>query len=460
MEGEQSQSPARPPLHVHPARLALLERPDADELKDVFGQYSTAPPPGRRGSYGAHRRTSSNLRDVSRTGANCASVRESAISSPLKSSLRDVVHRQWDHRRSISYEELLEKRRREHVTNVDRYVPAGHGSSHPRQSTSKRGPFPFARLPDKVKDRLLSLLLIGDGPILIDFTWLRPFINGHSRVPAASKTIADGKATYSVSCDWNELTDAVKVMRDDLEPFKDAMEVRGDKTRKSKSPSRGLTTGLLMVSQDVHKRATAIFYGRNTFQFPWATTAWMQLESFLATIGPANIGKLRSIGIHAPLWHRGMQEDFVEGAMLDLTSPASRLAVVTPAPRDRLLSAVKTCTQVLAKAGSLENLSIDLEHGMTTDRWIGRYSNDRQMIAVGDAEEHVARKQHGIELLKKLTQSLDSATAPVLSLHHPSPSAKIQKHDLSEFRMRLSGVIREAQKYGWEVDQHLKGTRW
>lgn len=148
----------------------------------------------------------------------------------------------------------------------------------------------------------------------------------------------------------------------------------------------------------MHARAAPIFYGQNTFHFSWATSAWMQLESFLATIGPANVGHLRYIRIHAPLWHRGIQEDFVEGAILDLTSPASRLGVVKPAARDRLLSAIKSSVQALLEAGQLEVLSLDLEHGMVTDRWTGRYSNDRQLIAISDAEEHVIRKQQGIEL--------------------------------------------------------------
>lgn len=214
------------------------------------------------------------------------------------------------------------------------------------------------------------------------------------------------------------------------------------------------------VSKQMHEQAAPIFYGLNSFHFPWATSAWMQLESFLATIGPANVTRLRSIRIHAPLWHRGTQEDFVEGALLDLTSPASRLGVVKPTARDRLLSAIRSSVQTLSKAGKLEHFSLDLEHGMVTDRWTGRYNNDRQLIAITDAEEHVVRKQQGVELLRKLSECDSLLTKPQLTLHHPSPAAKIAKYDLSEFRSRLSGVIREAEKYGWQVEQHLKGRRW
>lgn len=211
------------------------------------------------------------------------------------------------------------------------------------------------------------------------------------------------------------------------------------------------------VSKGLHARAAPVFYSQNVFHFPRATSAWMQLESFLATIGPVNVSHLRRLQIHTPLWHREIQNDFVEGAILDLTSPASRLGVVKPAARDRLLSAVRSSVQALLKAGKLERLSLDLEHGMRTDRWTGRYSNDRHLIAASDAEESVVRKQQGIELLKRLSECKSLRAKPLLTLHHPSPS--IAKYDLSEFRSRLAGVIREAEKYGWKVDQHLKGGR-
>ena len=64
----------------------------------------------------------------------------------------------------------------------------------------------------------------------------------------------------------------------------------------------------------------------------------------------------------------------------------------------------------------------------------------------------------GMGLLKEFGKSL--AVTPTLHLHHPNPSAKIQKHDKAEFRSRYPGVKREAEKYGWQVDSQLKGRRW
>lgn len=245
-------------------------------------------------------------------------------------------------------------------------------------------------------------------------------------------------------------------MQKDCVPFRPALEDRGNKTRKSKAPCRGLTTGVLTVSKAMHAQAASVFYGSNTFRFPWPTSAWMQLESFLATIGPVNVGMLRNITIHCPLWHRGTKEDFLEGAILDLTSPASRLGIVKPSSRDRLLSAIAGSVEALSMAGMLETLAIDLENGLTSERWAGSYSNNRRLIAMSEAEEHVSRKTEGVRLLKSLSGSLP--LPPVLTIYHQKSG--IGKHDLSEFRSRLAGVIREANKYGWKVDQRLKAGAW
>lgn len=368
----------------------------------------------------------------------------------------------------MSYELRLDQRRSENLAHVDRYVPVLSNPPWPaplplRESSgsSAPGPFPFDDLPKEAKEKIIDYLLVKDDPIVIDFTWMRPFVNGHARIPAASKSVkVEEGISYSVPVSWNRLIEDIDIMKRDCLPFGEALVVCGNKNRRRKGPCRQMTTGLLMVSKAIHSLAAPIFYGQNIFHFPWATSAWMQLESFLATIGTSNVNYLRSISIHVPLWHRGVQEDYVEGAILDLTSPASRFGVVKPAARDRLLSAIKSAVYTLLRSGKLTHLAFDLDHGMNTDRWSGRYHNDRQLILVGAAEEHIARKQQGIALLKKLGDSLPLPHPPQLSLYHPSAVSKIQKHDLSEFRTRLAGVMREAEQYGWQVNSALKGKTW
>lgn len=261
--------------------------------------------------------------------------------------------------------------------------------------------------------------------------------------------------------DWSELLTQINLMQKDCSPFHEALEIRGNKTRKLKGPCRGLTTGLLHVSKAIHELAAPIFYSENTWSFPCSTSSWIQLESFLGTIGPTNVAELRNINIHAPLWYRGIHEDYIEGAVLDLTSPATRMGVVKPVSRDRLLSAIQSCVHDLVKAGHLENVSINLEHGMVTDRWTGRYHNDKQLMNSVDAEEHFNRKQEGIRLLRNLSSFADARKAqPILSVHHPSTHTKIAQYHVYDFRGRLAGIIKEAEKYGWNVDQHLKGRCW
>lgn len=287
--------------------------------------------------------------------------------------------------------------------------------------------------------------------------WLRSFITGHCRVPSATRGIQDKTGIYSVPLDWSELLSQINLMQRDCSPFHEALEIRRNKTRKLKGPCRGLTTGLLHVSKAIYELAAPIFYSENIWSFPCSTSAWIQLESFLATIGPTNVAYLRSIQIHAPLWYRGIHEDYIEGAVLDLTSPATRMGVVKPVARDRLLSAIQYCVHALLKAGHLRNFSLNLEHGMVTDRWTGRYRNDKQLMNSVDAEEHFSRKQEGIRLLRNFADAMK--IQPLLSVHRPSVHTNIAKYDVSEFRGRLAGVIKEAERYGWKVDQHLKGRR-
>ena len=162
------------------------------------------------------------------------------------------------------------------------------------------------------------------------------------------------------------------------------------------------------------------------------------------------------IGIHCPLWHRGVQEDFVEGAVVDLLSPASRMAVIKPPPHDRLLSAIRHACHTLLDA-NLVNLSLDLENGLAADYWSSRYTNDKRMISIAEAEEFFERKIKGIELLRQVSEVLATTqTRPVLGLFTPSRSSPPDK---KEFRRRLPGLKIEAEKYGWTVHPTLKELR-
>lgn len=267
------------------------------------------------------------------------------------------------------------------------------------------------------------------------------------------KISSDDGTTYLAPVPWKKLLADIEGMKSDMHQFKQALETRGVKTKGKRSPARFLTTGLLCVSRSVHKLAASVFYGQNTFHFSYAPAAWMQLESFLSTIGPQNVSELKRIHITASMFHRGMPEDYVEGAIHDLMSPATRVAVIKPPARDRLLSAIQYSICRLMSTSTLESLAIDLEHPMTADLWTGRYVNHKRMISAAEAERHVERKNTAIALLKQASEVLaGKGRRPVLTLYHFS---KASRSDVNEFRGKLAGLNMEAENYGWVVSSRL-----
>ncbi|KAK4954481.1 hypothetical protein LTR10_007912 [Elasticomyces elasticus] len=197
-----------------------------------------------------------------------------------------------------------------------------------------------------------------------------------------------------------------------MEPFKVALEQRADKARPQKSPCIGLTTSTLLVSRAMHNVAARVFYEQNTFSFPSATSAWMLLESFLVTIGANNVGRLRSLQIHVPIWRHGVNHDYIEGAIMDLASPVSRLAVIKP-QRVIVSSPPSSTASMLCKRQDCE-----------------------------------ARKQKGAKLLKGLALSSLKGNQPVLNLSHLIRSTELTSQNAIK---RLSDLREEAAEYGWQV---------
>lgn len=96
----------------------------------------------------------------------------------VSTTLRNVVRRQWDPSRDrLPYEHLLENRRTEQLGKVDRYVPTStllprtHRTAVKLRSSS---PFPYRKLPEKVRAKILALLLVSHEPIVIDFVSQAP----------------------------------------------------------------------------------------------------------------------------------------------------------------------------------------------------------------------------------------------------------------------------------------------
>lgn len=431
--------------HMHPARRAMLDEhaPHAPVTDDNL------PEPLASGANAGHRRSVTAANSIP-LGDPRAKTNDGAATW---STLQNTVQRQWDSRKDdLEYGELLKHRRKERVDRVDRYVPAW---TPPKPEKPKNQAFPFEKFPEQVRDKVISLLVVSREPIDIDFTWLRPFVKGHARVPVVTQKLrGEDGASYMAPVTWTKLLEDVKSMQSDMIKFKGALESRGVKTKGRRSPARYLTTSLLRVSRSLHKSAARAFYGENTFLFSYAPGAWMQLESFMETIGLRNVTEIKHIRIAAPMFPRGMQEDYVEGAILDLMSPATRMATVKPPARDRLLSAIQHSVDKLKAANRLETLTLDLEHPMASDLWSGRYVNDKRMISVAEAEKHAKRKTIAITLLNEASEMLTAkGNKPTLMLHHFS---KASKRDVNQFRNSFAGVVTEAEKYGWRVHPRLE----
>jgi hypothetical protein len=132
-------------------------------------------------------------------------------------TLTNTIRRQWDPRKDdLDYEFLLEQRRRERVSNVDRYVP-GNVLGRPRKAKTV---FPLQQLPEDIRTRLFEYILVSADPISIDFYWLRSFVRGHARVPIVMQSMDVNGSTYTFPMGWNQVLNEVQTMKDEMGQFK------------------------------------------------------------------------------------------------------------------------------------------------------------------------------------------------------------------------------------------------
>ena len=136
--------------------------------------------------------------------------------------------------------------------------------------------------------------------------------------------------------------------------------------------------------------------------------------------------------------------------MIDSLSPATRMGVIKPPARDRLVSTIQNAVHLLSP--SLRTLVLELQNGVEADCWSGRYVDDKRMITASEAEENVYRKTRGVALLKGLSEGLtESIIRPILRVRRLPKSSKGAK----EFQKQIPSMMTEAKKYGWQVDTVL-----
>lgn len=193
-----------PPVVIDPRlRKRSLQQPPVPSKKIKLEQpevTSPAAPPPR----------------AQRTGPNTIPLGFRKESKQTWDTLKNAVHRQWDTRKDdLAYEQLVAKRRAERLVNVDRYIPGDPLAPVPlplippllRRPSNALKAFPFEKLPDKIQDKILAFVVVRDEPLVIDFTWLRPFINGHCRIPTTTKTFTIGDVPYTMPLEWTTIID-------------------------------------------------------------------------------------------------------------------------------------------------------------------------------------------------------------------------------------------------------------
>ena len=229
-------------VNVHPSRRQLLSLPNTRANHNV--------PYRPRESHKQGSQDNTLWYRSNKDPAGSGAVYQNAGTEHTRTwqTLSNSVRRQWDDRKDdLDYEFLVEQRRKEKLTNVDRYVPAV--SSTPSNAPKHRTVFPLEHLPEDIRTRIFEYLVVSSHAISIDFYWLRSFVRGHGRVPNVMQSAEVNGSTLVFPVGWNKLLADVQTMKDEMAQFKKALEVREAKTRATRSPCRGLSTALLRVSR-------------------------------------------------------------------------------------------------------------------------------------------------------------------------------------------------------------------
>jgi hypothetical protein len=398
------------------------------------------------------------------------------LRSPLSSTSEKVVRRRsaearkWKDRNlpSKSTFEKIARHRNETARKwVDRNLSShstpqnsGDLKSHetPPRLIPRRGidkdpglparPVGLSDLPDDLLDRIFTILLKSeDDEITLSTSWLMPFVNGIAGAPSVleldSKQPSTLKPVSVLHSDLREINASLKAIPDNKWP-----------RDPERSQTSILTRSLLTVSKSFHERAARIFYGNNTFNFTHQKTCWIHLESFLATIGSKNASHIRHICVRAPIWHPGVRRDAITGALFDAMAPVTRLAAFKVPAGDRLLSAIKTCADVLGESGNLKSLQIDVVYKDNALHFINRSQDSKYPILADEVPHHEQRRDAGCRILKRWSSnSFALANKPTLVAHSINPVTQLE---VSRFRKILASVRREAGHYGWVVDQRLR----
>lgn len=303
----------------------------------------------------------------------------------------------------------------------------------------------FGNLPDNVQDLIFTMVLKSNVPVKLNTAQLKAFVHNVTNVPLATTTGTRAPRKKHV-------LKPAYVLHLELEKMEDKLRNIMPSQCSPNPLVSGLALSLLYVSKAVHRRAARIFYNNNRFEFSNTSDAWLHLESFLITIGSRNAGNIQHLSVTMPKWYPNASEDRIAGALLDVLSPITRLAKFTNADDDRLLSAISTCTSILTPHGGLKSLQIDMLFREMQSFLKYHHDDSMYILSANEQKDHAKRKDDGVRLLRALSDALSPGCKPELVLHAGHVGNKRQ----TKFNIHFASIVREAEKYGWDVDRRLR----
>jgi hypothetical protein len=109
---------------------------------------------------------------------------------------------------------------------------------------------------------------------------------------------------------------------------------------------------------------------------------------------------------------------------------------------------------VLGASGNLKSLRIDVVYKDNALHFITRSQDSRYPILADELPHHKQRRNVGCRALKRWSsESFAPTNKPTLVAHSINPVTTLE---VSRFRKLLVPMMREAEHYGWVVDQRLR----
>jgi hypothetical protein len=297
----------------------------------------------------------------------------------------------------------------------------------------------FESLPDNVQDIVFGMLLEKSAPIKLNNVRLKAFVESSVGVPDPTWTFMKSRKSPR-----------------ELQVELDNMKANMSKVPRGEWPSEsvvgGLTLSILLVSKAMHRKAARCLYGNNVFEFSDARDAWLHLESFLNTIGSDNVTNMQHLSVAMPKWSHGPSDDKISVALLNALSPITRLAILNNAAEDPLLSAISSCTSILAGHGGLQSFQINMLLHQLRPFIKPHLQDSLHALSTDEHDKKFRRRNDGLQLLRALDGVLGPKCKTELVIHAAADNNKSRY----QFRYQLRLVQLEAKKHGWDVNRKLR----